>query len=335
MTDHGKIDAALFDRVIAPNLGAAREDVTIGPTPGIDFGALDLGSQTLVGATDPLSVLPELGLERAGRLAIDIVLADVAVSGIEPSHLTLALTLPETFTADELAETWKGIGAHAATFDVAILDVHIGRYPSVNSSWIGSGTAFGLGDQADIVRPDGAQPGDAIVISTGPAAEVAGLFATLYPESLGLDPETVALAQERVDDIFAVGDALAAHDAGRITAMHDATEGGIAGGLVEMATGAGVRFDIEREAVPVADGVTAVCDAIDVDPWHVTSCGSLLMTAPRADADAVVSALAEHDTTAAIVGTVGDGDGVYVDGARVEPPDRDPSWAAAERLQSE
>lgn len=332
MTDFGKIDAAVFDRVIRPNLGADREDVRLGPTPGIDFGVIDVGDRAVVVSTDPVSVLPELGLERAGRLAIDIVLTDVAVSGVPPSHLTVSLALPTSFDDEMLATVWRGMADHARAFDVSIVAGHTGRYPSVEGTWVGAGTTLGVGDPSRIVRPDGARPGDALVLSTGPAAEVAGLFATRYPDRLGLDPETIGTAQERVDDIAAVGDALAAHAAGEVTAMHDATEGGIAGGLVEMATGAGVRIEIERDAVPLGDGVAAVCSDLSVDPWYVTSAGSLLIAVDPADADTVVDALEGVGTAAAVVGRVESGTGVYADGERVRPPDRDPSWAAARRL---
>ncbi len=332
MSDLGKIDAAMFDRVIRPNLGADRDDVRLGPTPGIDFGVVDVGDRSLVVSTDPISLLPELGLERAGRLAIDIVLTDVAVSGVAPSHLTVSLSLPASFDDDTVAGLWRGIADHARRFDVSIVAGHTGRYPSIEGSWVGAGTTFGVGDASAVVRPDGARPGDALVISTGPAAEVAGLFATRYPDQLGLDPETIVTARERVDDIAALGDALTAHSAGEVTAMHDATEGGIAGGLVEMATGADVRMEVDRDAVPLGDGVAAVCSAVSVDPWHVTSAGTLVIAVNPADADALVDALQRAETPAAVVGRVESGTGVYADGERVRPPDRDPSWAAARRL---
>jgi len=334
MTDLGKVDADFFDRVIAPNLGADRDDVSLGPTAGIDFGVLEVGENALVTATDPLSILPALGLERAGQLAIDIVLSDVAVSGIAPSHLSVSLTLPREFSTDTLGEVWHSMDAHARDLGVSVVATHAGHYLGVASSWFGGATAFGIGDPDDIVRPDRASPGDAIVMSTGPAAELTGLISTLYPEALGLPAETIATAQERVDEIPAVADALAAHDAGQITAMHDASEGGVAGGLVEMATGAGVRFELDSTAVPLAEGVATVCDVIDVDPWHVTSCGSLLITVAPADAAHVVAALEDRGTPAAVVGQVEAGAGVYADDQPIEPPETDPSWEAMSRISN-
>lgn len=327
MTDLGKVDGDFFESVIYPNLGADRGDVRLGPTHGVDFGVLDVGGRAVVMATDPISILPELGLSRAGRLAVDIVLADVAVSGVPPSHLAVSLTLPPEMTDGEFEVLWRGVSDYARDLGVAVASGHTARYAGIDSSWIGGATAIGIGDHDDIVRPDGARPGDTVVVSTGPAAEVTGLFATLFPDSLGLPAETVATAQKRVEDIAVVGDALAVHAATPVTAMHDATEGGLQGALVEMAEGGGVRFDVDGDRMPVADGVAAVCGAVDVDPWRISSAGSLVVTVPEAEAEAVVDALDARGTDAAAVGSVGDGEGVYRDGQRVEHPDVDPAWA--------
>ncbi|MUV89978.1 hypothetical protein GJ629_08795 [Halapricum sp. CBA1109] len=171
MTDDrlGKIDADTFDSVIAPRLGADREDVRVGPTAGVDFGVFEAGGQAVVTATDPLSFLPELGPERAGKLALDIVLADVAVSGVAPTHATISLTLPPDFPDDTFAGIWAGIDAHARNLGVAIVSGHTGYYADIESSWVGGATAFGVGDFESVVRPDGATPGDALIVSTGPA----------------------------------------------------------------------------------------------------------------------------------------------------------------------
>lgn len=332
MSDLGKIDGETFDSVIYPNLGARRDDVAVGPRHGVDFGVLDIGEQAVVVATDPISVLPELGWARAGRLALEIVLTDVAVSGVAPTHLAVNLTLPPSWSDEDLEAMWTGLSSHADRLGVSIVSGHTARYPGIDSSWVGGATVLGVGTHDDIVRPDGARPGDDIVVTTGPAAEITGLLATLYPEQLGLPPETVATAQERVEDISAVADARAAFDAGGVTAMHDATEGGVAGGLVEMAGGAGVRFDIDADAMPLAPGVAAVCEAVDVDPWTVTSAGTLLMTVRSGGAAAVAEAIRTSGTPAAVVGTVTDGDGVFVDGNRLSAPDSDPSWAVFERF---
>lgn len=322
----GKLDASAFEAIIYPSLGASRSDVALGPRHGVDFGVLDIGDQAVVIATDPISILPALGLEQAGRLALEIVLTDVAVSGIPPTHLAVNLTLPPDWTDKKLAAMWTGLADHAETLGVSIVSGHTARYPGIDSSWVGGATVLGVGDHNNIVRPDGATPGDELVMTTGPAAEFVGLLATLYPEQLGLSPAKIATAQERVADISAVLDARAAFEAGGVTAMHDATEGGVAGGLVEMADAANVRFDLDSDQVPVPAGVTTVCDAVDVDPWHVTSAGTLLLAVEQGAGTNVVAAIRQQDTNAAVVGSVSAGSGVYVDGNPVCTLSSDPAW---------
>jgi len=99
-----------------------------------------------------------------------------------------------------------------------------------------------------------------------------------------------------------------------------------------MADGAGVRFDLERDRMPVQPGVEAVCDAVDLDPWTVTSAGSLVATVEADRAEGVVAALTERGTPAAVVGTVSSGDGIFVDGEQLAAPDADPAWDVFARL---
>ncbi len=335
MPDLGKVDREFFDAVVYPHLGADRDDVVVGPRHGVDFGVLDVGGKAVVTATDPISILPPLGFERAGRLALDVVLADVAVSGVPPTHLTVSLTLPPEMTDDELATMWRGMSDHADELGISIVAGHTARYDGVDYSWVGGATVLGVGDHDDVVRPDGASSGDDIVVATGPGAEVAGLFASLFPGQLGLSGSQLATARQRLDDFGVVRDARTAFEAGAVTAMHDATEGGLQGALLEMARGAGVHFDVTNDRVPVAPGVRDVCDAIDVDPWHVTSTGTLVITVDEGDGSAVVKALENRGTPAAVAGTVTDGDGVSIDGEPASHPGVDPSWEAFARFAAE
>lgn len=334
MTDPelGKVDRSFFDEHIASRLGAPRADVALGPTHGVDFGVVDVGDTALVMATDPLSILPDLGLERAGRFAIDIVLADVAVSGLPPSHVALGLTLPPTMTDAEFATMWRGIDEELSELGASIVTGHTARYQGCTFPWIGAATAMAVGSHDDVVRPDGARPGDRLLVTNGPAVETAGLFATLFPAELGLDGVVIQRAQERLDDATCVRDAVAAADAGTVHAMHDATEGGLQGALCELAESAGVRLDIDGAAVPMRPGVEAVCDALDLDPWTCTSAGTLLLAVDPESVDAVEAAISARGTPVERIGSVSDGTGVYVDGDRVHPPDVDPSWQAFREL---
>ncbi len=329
----GKVDRGFFDAAIAPNLGAARADVVLGPTHGIDFGVLEIGDRAVAIATDPLSISPELGLERAARFALDLILADVAVSGIAPSHLSVCFTLPPAMTDEAFATVWETIHAECADLGIAVATGHTARYEGCAYPWIGAGTVLGVGDFDQLIRPDGARPGDRLLLTTGPAVEAVGLLSTLFGDAVGVTGSTLEDAQACLEDVHCVRDALTAAAAGPVTAMHDVTEGGLAGALNEMAVGAESRFAIERGAVPIRPAVEAVCEALEIDPWAATSCGSLVIAVDPDGVDDVVTALEERGTVVADIGVVEALDehaspSVTVDGDPLAHPAVDPSWGA-------
>lgn len=327
MPEYGKIDSAFFTEHIYPHLGAEREEVRLGPRHGVDFGIIEIGDRSLVVATDPISVLPQLGFERAARFALDVVLADVAVSGLPPAYLSIEFTLPPEMTDTEFATLWETIDREATDLDMGIVAGHTARYEGCAYPWIGGATALAVGREEEIVRPDGARPGDELVLTTGPAVEAVGLLTTLFGDEMELPETTVETARERFAEARTVRDALAAAAAGPVTAMHDVTEGGLQNALCEMAVGAGVRLDVERSAVPMRPGVEPVCAYLDIDPWKATSSGTLLLAVDSDGVESVLGALEARGTTAAVVGSVAEGTGAYVDGDRLEPPATDPSWA--------
>jgi hydrogenase maturation factor len=332
MADLGKVDRAFLDEHVFPSLGADRADVALGPTHGVDFGVLDVGGTAIAIATDPVSVLPALGFERAGRFALDFVLADVAVSGLAPSHLAVSFTLPPEFEDGSFASLWRGIHEEAKDLGVSVVSGHTARYGDCSFPWVGGATALAVGDPADVVRPDGARAGDDLLVTKGPAVETTGLLTNLFPDQFDLPASTLSAAQARLDEAECVRDAMTIAAAGDVHAMHDATEGGLLGALNEVADGAGVRLDVSREDVPVRPGVREVCDALDIDPWAATTGGTLVVAVPPGETDAVVSALESAGTPVGVAGRVSEGEGVYVDGRRADHPGEDPSWGAYEEL---
>jgi hydrogenase maturation factor len=332
MPELGKVDREFFDEYIYPHLGAERDDVTLGPQHGVDFGVVDVGDRAVVTATDPIFVMPSLGFERAAWFAFHILVSDVAVSGIPPTHLSVDLNLPPEITNEQFETLWETFDREARELGVSVVTGHTARYAGCNYPMVGGATAVSVGDHDDVVRPDGARPGDRVIVTKGPAIEATGLlsiqFESLMTDELAAD--VIEAAKDRFYGMSPVADALTAAAAGPVTAMHDATECGVYGGLYEMARAGGVGIEIERDRVPVQPGVMAACDFFGIDPWASISEGTLLATVDPGGVDGVLGALDAEGIPAADVGEVTAGEGLVVDGDPTDHPGADPFWAAFE-----
>jgi hydrogenase maturation factor len=87
-----------------------------------------------------------------------------------------------------------------------------------------------------------------------------------------------------------------------ITAMHDATECGIWGGLYEIAQAAGLGVRIEKDKIVVEDCVQEICQYFGIDPYASISEGTMIASCRPQKAEAVVKALAKKGIKSSVVG---------------------------------
>jgi hydrogenase expression/formation protein HypE len=345
--DDGKAGREFFESHVAGRTGADRADVRLGPTYGADFGAIDVGDRVVALATDPVFVLRELGLERAAWFAFHVCVSDVALSGLPPAHLAVDLNLPPGTSTATFDAIWDVFDREARDLGASLTTGHTGTYEGCAFPTVGGATALAVGDPDDIVLPTGARPGDRLVVTKGPAVETAGLLGVLFGDDLPIGDEAAAAARERFDDASPVRDALTMAAAGDVTAMHDATERGLANGFHELAAASDVGLAIDRSAVPVLPGVEAVCEHFGMDPWTASSEGTVVAAVAPGSVEDVLAALDDEGIPAAEVGSVesrstsrsgsgsGPGSGVTVDGEPLPEPESDPLWPAYQRARDE
>jgi hydrogenase maturation factor len=122
--------------------------------------------------------------------------------------------------------------------------------------------------------------------------------------------------------------------------MHDATEGGVFGGLTEVAAASGSGMRVELEAIPVRPEVLAVCEAAGMEPYTSISEGTLICTVVSDRATPFVEALGTAGIEAAVVGELTEPHAGTVlvtgEGERpLEHPGLDPFWGAFGRWAAE
>jgi len=303
----GKIDESDFRDLIMGKFGRRDPTVLVPPRTGVDAAVIDLGGgRVLVVAEDPIFTMPRLSLETFGRFTVHIGASDVAVMGVKPRYMTYSLLLPPETVREDVGRIVNAIHAAARDLGIAIVGGHTGFYPGFTSPTIGGITVFGLARRTDVVTPAGARPGDEVVLTKGPAIETAALLAALREEELlGTYPAAlVAKAKALTRSITVVADALAAAASGGVTAMHDATEGGVAGGLFEIAAASGVGLEIDERLFVYPDEVRMVCEAFGIDPVKAIAEGSLLATVRPGKSAGLLARLRRKRIAASVVGRV-------------------------------
>jgi len=329
----GKVNDNFFSRAILPHTGAQVPQLVVGPRMGVDAAVLKIGEEYLAIAEDPIFPGPTTSPDDFGWITVHIGASDVAVMGIKPQFMTYSLLLPPGTPEDYIAELVKSISNYAREMGITIAGGHTGFYGAVTIPTIGGITVWGMG--REYVTPAGAQVGDAVIITKGAAIEAAALIACELGENLlaaGVAPKLVERARKRLREISVVAEAAIAVEVGGVHAMHDATEGGLARGLWEMAEASAVGLRIARRRVPVPDDVRAVCSHFNLNPYEVISEGTLVLTCQPAKAEAMVAALNDAGLEAAIIGqVVAEAEGRYwvEKGGRTEallPPPVDCFW---------
>jgi hydrogenase expression/formation protein HypE len=308
LPDIGKISPEIFNELIYPRLGAKNKSVIVGPQHGVDVAIVEIGDKAVALTTDPVFIVPEYGWERAAWFAIHILASDAVTSGLKPKYLSIDLNLPMEMTKAQLEIVWDTMHRECVKLGIAVVCGHTARYENCHYPMVGGATVVCVGEKDEYVTPKMAKSGDKIIITKGPAIEATGIFATMFPKLLekefGLDFSK--RAQEIFYKMSVVQDALTAVGVGvrddGATAMHDATECGIWGGLYETAQAANLGVRVEKEKIVVEDCVLEICRYFGIDPYASISEGTLIIACKDHKAEKVVKGLARKGIKSSIVG---------------------------------
>ncbi len=302
--------------------------VLVPPKPGEDAAVLDLGGgNVLVVHPDPITG----AIQFLGRLAIYVPTNDIAVEGGYPRYVTMTLILPDDYGEETALRIAEDAGKAAEEIGVSIVGGHTEFSDSVTRP-LAVVTAMGFGDTAHITPTSAARPGDLIIMGKSAAMEAAAIIATDFRERLeavGVAKEILDEAAGFIDRISLVREAWALASRRLVRAMHDPTEGGLLGGVAEMANASGLSAIIDASSVIVSDVVREVLDAVGIDPLRSLSSGTLIAAAPREKVGEALAVLESMGVEASVIGeftwrrqwlvkVVGGDEVVYIDEPFVE-----------------
>lgn len=272
-----------------------------------DQAVLGVGGARIAFTTDSYVVSPLFfpGGD-IGDLAVNGTVNDLAMSGARPLYLSCGFILEEGFPVADLQRIAASMAAAAARAGVSIVtgDTKVVQKGKADGCYINT-AGVGILEQSVEFGAHRCRPGDAIIVS-GPIGDH-GVTVMLARGELEIESDVTSDTAPLHDLVAALLDAVP----DGVRAMRDATRGGVATILNEMAKASNVAVILEEDQVPIRPEVNGACEILGIDPLYVACEGRFV---------AVVEGGAAADALAALRGTPGGEGAVVIGRIKDDPP---------------
>ena len=297
----GKVPPEDLLQSVFPYLGVQDSQVLVGPRFGEDAAVLNFGKKVLVVSSDPITG----AIKNLGWLAVHINANDIATMGAKPRWFLAIIFLPEKPPPKLLEKLMKQIDMASKELKISVIGGHSEVSPGFSRPII-AGSMIGETTKQKFVTSSGARPKDLVILTKGVAIEGTSILATDFENQLRskFSIAFVRKAQGFIKMLSVVPEALTAVNVSGVTAMHDPTEGGIVGGLYELAQASNVGLLIDYNKIPILPETAAICNFFNIDPLQTISSGSLIITSKPNKAKKIIKALTRKKIRAEIIGKV-------------------------------
>jgi len=262
----GKASQSLIEGLLLP---ALRNDALAALG---DAGTVSVNGTALALSTDSFVVTPiRFPGGSIGELAVNGTVNDLAVSGARPLALTLSLVLEEGLPAAELRAEIDAVAAAARAAGVQVIagDTKVVERGHADQMYACT-TGVGVLDPRAQLSTSALSPGDRILVSGAVGAH--GMAIMLARDEFALEADIRSDTRSLWPAVDALLDAAGAG----VHCMRDATRGGVASALNELARASGVAAVVQESAVPVAAAVAGACELLGIDPLYVANEGKLV-----------------------------------------------------------
>ncbi len=272
-----------------------------------DAGQVEVEGVELALTTDAFVVKPiRFPGGSIGELAVNGTVNDLAMAGARPVGLSVSLILEEGLSSDDLRAEVEAIARAARDAGVQIVagDTKVVERGHADQMYI-STTGIGHRDPRARLSPTALAPGDRLIVS-GTIGDH-GTAIMLARGELGLDADIESDTRSLWPAVDALLDAAGPH----LHCLRDATRGGVASVLNELARASHVAMIVREAAFPVSPVVVGASELLGIEPIYVANEGKLV---------ASVAAEAAEDALAALRSVPGCEQAAEFGEVRTDPP---------------
>jgi hydrogenase expression/formation protein HypE len=253
-----------------------------------DAGAVTVNGTTGLALTTDSFVVKPLSFPGGsiGELAVNGTVNDLAVSGARPLALSVSLILEEGLASDVLRAEVEAIAAAARAAEVEIVagDTKVVERGAADQMYICT-SGVGVVDERAALAPNALKTGDQVLVS-GPLGEH-GTAIMLARDQFDLDAEI----ESDTCSLWPAVDALLDAAGEDVHCIRDATRGGAASVLNELARASRLSISVREADVPVSPVVHAAAELLGIDPMYVANEGRLVACVAPQAADRALQAL--------------------------------------------
>ncbi|MGB0498123.1 MAG: hydrogenase expression/formation protein HypE [Rubricella sp.] len=220
-----------------------------------------------------------------GTLAVNGTVNDLAVGGARPLWLSCAVIVEEGTDralleriAGSMRKAADAAGVRIVTGDTKV--VHKGAADKLFVTTSGVGLIPARRD----LRAEYARPGDVILVNGPLGDHGAAIMAARGDMALMCPVESDCAPLNHLMEALIEA-------APGTRAARDATRGGLASTLNEIATASGHGISLEETSLPVRDEVRGLCEILGLDPLYLANEGTLAAVVPPEEADAALAAM--------------------------------------------
>jgi hydrogenase expression/formation protein HypE len=239
-----------------------------------------------------------------GKLAICGTVNDLAVGGAKPLYLSCAVIVEEGTSVDLLRRVARSMAETAADAGVRIVtgDTKVVQRGACDKLFITT-TGLGVIREGITLGVDAAQSGDAVLVNGMLGDHGAAILCARGDMALdSLIESDCACLHGLIETLLTA--------APGVRFVRDATRGGLATVLNEIADASQVAIEIDEAATPIREQVKAFCEILGLDPLYLANEGKIVVIVPPAEVDAALAAMRAHPLGegADIIGRVGCGE---------------------------
>lgn len=232
-----------------------------------------------------------------GKLAVCGTCNDLAMMGAKPKYLTCSVIIEEGFSIDELKKIVFSVqkeleinGAQIVSGDTKV--VPRGSVDGIFINTTGIGEVIQEGVSSNNISCD-----DVVLLSRDIGCHGAAIFASR---------EGIELSSSLMSDctsLYPIVKNLI--DAGiKITAMRDATRGGVSAVLNEWAKQSNICIEVEEEKIAISDEVMGLCELLGFDAMSLANEGTFLLAVKKYEAQRALEILKTYNDNASTIGKV-------------------------------